>query len=155
MFKNTQDSAHLELVLEACASEEFWCWMHCAFRFGIRPLEKARRWGLMCLCHAAAYARGESPKCDRSSRLLGHAREKAKELQRSFRETIRVISLEQCEKYVTMLRWTSFSLCCPINECGERFSHLDLVTWLFSEVTKAAQSQRNRSPNGQQRIRRT
>ena len=50
MFTNAQDKNKIQEVLVAARDEEMWCWTSASYRFVFEPCERARRWGLVCMC---------------------------------------------------------------------------------------------------------
>jgi hypothetical protein len=134
MFPNPQDSELLDQVLYACNWKFLWSWSWCAAHYGIRRLEKMRRWGLVCDCCAASYADGKRPNCDRSSRRLKNARKFIDQERAHFREQEQHLSLNRCEDSEELMRWTSYSLRCLTSDLGEKFKFLDDVPCRFSEA---------------------
>ena len=50
LFKDFQEPQTLKDFATACKWDHLWQWMASFFRFVLRPLEKGRRWGLLCAC---------------------------------------------------------------------------------------------------------
>jgi hypothetical protein len=71
MFLGFQDKEQLVDVRAACAWPEFWLFLEQYFEHLILPLEKARRWGLVCACCAELRRRSKArTRCPRASRRL-------------------------------------------------------------------------------------
>ena len=139
-FPNPQDKEELKNFLAAIAWKELWVFVRVAFEFGIKKMEKCRRWGLVCACCAHLYAEGKRPLCERSGRRLHQARKRVQSLTDDIRESIRTLRIADCGDSLEMMRWVALTLRCAISDIVEKFNFLSVLPWRFAESGEPDQS---------------
>jgi hypothetical protein len=61
-FQNPQDRVEINKVVVACKDKPLWRQMAAMNKFTMAPLERYRRWGMVCGCPEHILAREENPK---------------------------------------------------------------------------------------------
>jgi len=83
IFKNTQEKELIKDVLVACKHARLWTWIRAMFDYVLLPLERLRRWGMICDCHKKERETKKHFSCPWNSRRLGGAEERVqKDIQR-------------------------------------------------------------------------
>ena len=101
-------------------------------QFVIFPLERARRWGMVCSCHRLERMLKQfRPACVRASRRLDEAQRYIRELLDSVGDRRRV-SLQDCENTPAVHVEISTVLRCVTGMMKFKFKWLDLIPWLFA-----------------------
>ena len=95
---------------------------------------------LQCSCCAGIRASGKQAKCHRASRRLREARLFIESVLKWISETLRLVSIADCEDSIDMMRWVSFTLACSKADISEKFNWLSCVPWLFVEADKQEQA---------------
>ena len=70
LFGKVKDPIGLTQCVNACRDTKLWVWIRAVFQYFVDPMERIRRWGLVCSCHSeerAAAPRVRS-RCVRASR---------------------------------------------------------------------------------------
>ena len=135
LFGEVQDAELLQDVLVACRMEAFWKWVACAYKFVYNPLEKLRRWALLCPCHEADRRAGIKVKhCPWNSRRLRQAYVQICAVAASFRNTANTLLLADCEGDETLYGWMIAACRRAAADVLVRFKYLGSIPWAFSNA---------------------
>ena len=98
MGSNFKDKQLLVDMETACKWDDLWCFMQAFFTLVIDPLEKSRRWGLVCKCHQEDRHSGmhNKSKCWRASRRLDEARLFILQCVQKLMDSAKKLTLDQC-----------------------------------------------------------
>jgi len=107
-----QDQGLLADIKTACNFDDLWIFIKKFMVKVLEPLEKARRWGLVCTC--CKYLRDEFPnrkcRCPRASRRLKDARKFLEQFCDELTDGGNRLCLEDCEGCVWVLQSVSKSM---------------------------------------------
>ena len=116
-FARTYDPAATEAAFQAANDGMLMTFVTVWHTLIVRPLEQARRWGLMCVCHADQYRHGKKTHCVMSGRRLHGARQRIDELLDVLRQNRNDIDLMMCGG----AQWLFLDVCAALD---------GLITWL-------------------------
>lgn len=96
-----QDKQLLQDVKSTCKWKELWAFVSAFHKKVTWPLDRSRRWGLMCTCHAHEREVDQIKhfKCDRNSRRLPEARQFLQDAYDDLTDTAQRLTLDECESY--------------------------------------------------------
>jgi hypothetical protein len=141
IFKDFQDRDLLQDVRAACAWKDMWVFIAVFFEWVLFPLEKGRRWGMVCACcRDQRHNTAKQSKCPQASRRLYQAREFSIALTGKFAQDGRAITSRMCEGVLWVWRDVSFVLRKTSVEHGIKFNWVKKSPWLMSESYKPAQA---------------
>ena len=96
-FPNFQDKDLLLKVREACQWRDLWCFMRVFFDTVLNPLERGRRWGLVCdCCRELRRLQAARVRCPWASRRLKQARKFCLDLVAELYAAGRELTLAAC-----------------------------------------------------------
>ena len=141
IFSSFQDRELLKTVQEACGWHDLWVFLPVVFDRVLCPLEKARRWGLMCACHVEERKLSKAKlHCDRNSRRLDEAREFTAVLTSEMATRGRVASTQGCQDIFWIAMETAQCERLTSANVDRRTQWLHAVPWRFAESNKPAQA---------------
>ena len=135
-FPSFKDAGLLDAIISHCGNSELWVFISTFAMHVFTPLEKTRRWGLLCACHEEE--RRANPrkkiKCVMNSRRLHQARRRLKDLKDMLTETGRHVNFILCENVAWVAQSLSFICRRLAVDLSYKTSHYGLVPWLVSEA---------------------
>ena len=136
IFNQVKDIYELDSCLKTCSDRKFWKWMAACYEFLIHPLERLRRWGLLCPCHEQERRdprlRQKVRMCAWNSRRLATAWSKIKSFVAELRAAANELRLDQCGDDTDLHTWLVNSMRACAADVLERFKYLSVVPWAFS-----------------------
>ena len=108
-FSSFQDGVLLRSVAAACADKELWVFVAVFFERAFRPLERARRWGMVCPCCSAQRAEMDTKQVcpdSNNSRRLKEARLFTTALAQDFSDRGKTPDFEAAER----IHWIALSV---------------------------------------------
>ena len=135
-FPGIQEKELLSEVLKACQDDDLWLFVTHAFSNVFRPLERIRRWGMVCACH---YREGQPPlpgaaECPLKSRRLHEATAEIVIRRAAFTQGARDLRNEHCEESRVLREQICTSLLLAASELEMRFRYLDRAPWSFVQA---------------------
>ena len=135
MFPSFKDGELLQSVLRSCQDQELWRFIVFAHAWVFAPLEKLRRWGLVCECHAAERKAGvRNIGCKWASRRLRNAWTEVSKVIDTFRTAADELTMERCGGSNSLFRIGKSMLILSAESLNARFKYLDVVPWLFARA---------------------
>jgi len=132
MFNNPQDRELVNSVLECGAEPKYWRWVAAMFEFVLKPLEKMRRWGMVCKCHVEWRRRHKrKPKCGRASRRLIEVREFVKVERGKFLHKANHLRADEVGGDVPLHKLIAHTLRNVAGHLQLKFKFLDCLPYLF------------------------
>ena len=98
-FANTQEKETLAGTWVACQDKQLWTYIDVSFREVYKPLERQRRWGMVCTCpeHVQMRRERKSVSCFRNSQRLDEAFDFVQTESEAFLTRSRTLTLAECE----------------------------------------------------------
>jgi hypothetical protein len=98
-FDGVQEEDNLQDFLTACKLPDLWRFIVYGLQYLIKPLEKFRRWGMLCICHEHERLSGDfsTRQCIWNSRRLRQVPTKVDEQREKFKQFARNLSLDDVE----------------------------------------------------------
>ena len=124
------------LRLEACRAPEFWRWLKAAYDYVFLPLERLRRWGLVCPCCQRLRDDGtyEKVECVKAGRRLHQAWAKIVEVCDEFRDRSVGFSADECGGSLAIYGWLLDVFRYIPAMLRARFSWINIVPWVASRA---------------------
>lgn len=135
LFQNVQDRAQLQGVVRACRDPGLWTWMAAVHEHLLTPLERLRRWGMVCYhegCHDLRRDGQRHVSCPQNSRRLHQAWAEVTATITSLNAKADSITLAECggSNYVWNLMNRSLMRVATA-QLRTRFRYLSLLPWCF------------------------
>ena len=132
-----EGSKLLAEVLSIAKKDSFWKWLH-----AMQPLtsrvDKIRRWGNGCACHAMEFKLKKPVVCDRTSRRMGEARKYMQDKVRRLRDDGARVQLDmQCQGDHAVYIGITFLHTRVAAEMAARFRWLSELPYLFANASDA------------------
>ena len=130
LFGKVQDESLLKEVIAACGDKGLWQWISVANKLVYWPLEKLRRWGMVCGCHEKERSEGKKISCPHDSRRLGEVWEQILLVTRQFRDTANNLSLgDDCEGNAALHKWITDACRSLVDAIRARTRYLRSLPW--------------------------
>ena len=136
MFPHIQEKELLKDVLSACRDFALWKWIAAAEHYVFTPLEKLRRWAMVCPSHARATQaeRTEADQCNMKSRRLREAHAEANRVKCELADKARRLDTDSTEGCGDTREEIAAALRLSASELGMRFTYLSKPPWCFSNA---------------------
>ena len=138
LFANAQDKAVIQKAVNACRDESLQQFIAVTLHLVFSPLERFRRWGMVCDCCAPIREErpGQSVHCpnNRKSRRLKTAWAKTQEVAAELRANARTVTLAECEGSQNLLRVVKGMLRKASDLLVRRNKYLGIVPWLLVQA---------------------
>lgn len=135
-FEGVADEGDLRDFLKYCRDAEHWRWMAVWYKNVIMPLEKLRRWGLLCPCHEPERLAGDfsTKHCMWNSRRLREVPNKIDTVCRHSRHVATNLTLEDCEGDPAIQSQVVSGLRASAGDLDERTRYTRSVPWSFASA---------------------
>jgi hypothetical protein len=104
----------------------------------LKRVDRFRRWARGCPCHEEQRLNGVAVICDRVGRRLRDAPDQLKDLVMWFSETVRSLTLADCEGDQDLYLQYSGSLRLALVDISERFGWVEKPPYIFCNITVVA-----------------
>ena len=140
LFGEVQDEGFLTSVLNACRDKAFWRWVIAANKFVFWPLEKVRRWGMVCACHEEERRDNPTKKfsCQFDSRRLAEAWQKIQDERVVFTGSANNLTEEDTEGDKQLWKCIVDCLRAIAVDFQVRFQYLSSLPWAFCRASDQA-----------------
>jgi len=138
MFANAKDRAFVTGVVRAGKDAEMWTFFQAASTYILWPCERARRWGMICLCEKHVKMRQEQGihhiPCFWNGRKLGESWTFLADEKGKLKTQARELKADQTENNEVVREWMRNMTLKMITGIDHRFGYLALVPWAFSRA---------------------
>ena len=130
-FKRLHDPQSFKLVLEACGWPELWAFLNVWSECILKPLEEARRWGLVCSCCSPVNRLAKNAKRPQASRRLAEARDRISALLHHLEQTRIHLDLMMCSGFQWLFEDVCSALTALIAMMMVKFAWLSQIPYKF------------------------
>ena len=141
LFTDFQDKAFLRDVVLASKDARFWIFIVAVSIWVMQPLERIRRWGLICghaECNQKPKDGAKHVKCPANGRRLPEVWEEIQKRIAEFRRWARTVRATDCEGHQQV--WECVQGMCKLcaSELHLHFKHYGIVPWALSTAKTVA-----------------